>query len=230
MVRCADFYEKWKRDPNWCEKSPKAVEQIDHYLALCDEVAEQGADSVAIYKLLPERVARDVVILKAEIRKSVVKNIAGMIKRGEKVSSGDVDTWTGIISNPTSKSDVKKRTMVPKPTPDHGVKEKVSIVQDEDGHVEKRPIEPTKILSPQPSLAAQMKAKDDGFFIPTTPDPAKAKSARMEELAVELLSMYSPTFQTMVNEIVRVRNTPTSHYGVKDAFYFGVQALAEKKP
>ena len=74
-----------------------------------------------------------------------------------------------------------------------------------------------------------MKAKDDGFFIPTTPDPAKAKSARMEELAVELLSMYSPTFQTMVNEIVRVRNTPTSHYGVKDAFYFGVQALAEKK-
>jgi hypothetical protein len=85
-------------------------------------------------------------------------------------------------------------------------------------------------LPPQPSLAAQMKAKDDGFFIPTTPDPAKAKSARMEELAVELLSMYSPTFQTMVNEIVRVRNTPTSHYGVKDAFYFGVQALAEKKP
>ena len=84
-------------------------------------------------------------------------------------------------------------------------------------------------LPPQPSLAAQMKAKDDGFFLPTTPDPAKAKSARMEELAEELLSLYSPTFQTIVRDLVQSHNTPTSHYGVKDAFYYGVQALVEKK-
>ena len=76
-----------------------------------------------------------------------------------------------------------------------------------------------------------MKAKEPEFYNTSSPavDPIIAKREKMEALAVELLSMYSPTFQTMVNEIVRVRNTPTSHYGVKDAFYFGVQALAEKK-
>jgi len=70
-------------------------------------------------------------------------------------------------------------------------------------------------------------------FDPITPsvspaapvDPAKQKRERMEALAVELLSFYSPAIQTMVTDIMREHPS----YKVKDVFYFGVQSLAEKK-
>jgi hypothetical protein len=122
MVRCADFYEKWKRDPNWCEKSPKAVEQIDHYLALVDEIATIGVDPIAIYKYLPEKVGREIYKLTGDRRKMVVVNSSGKIKRGVKVSTGDVNVWLGIEPKTTSQSDDRNGTKVPKPTPDHGVK------------------------------------------------------------------------------------------------------------
>jgi len=34
LVRCEEFYEKWKRDPNWCKKCPTAVFYIDRYIEL----------------------------------------------------------------------------------------------------------------------------------------------------------------------------------------------------
>ena len=74
-------------------------------------------------------------------------------------------------------------------------------------------------LPPQQPLSVVMKAVD----------PIKAKSALMEELAEELLALYPQNFQTTVTDIIRAHNTPTSKYGVKDAFYYGIQALAEKK-
>ena len=64
---------------------------------------------------------------------------------------------------------------------------------------------------------------------PAPADPIKAKSALMDELAEELLALYPQNFQTTVTDIIRAHNTPTSKYGVKDAFYYGIQALAEKK-
>jgi len=87
-------------------------------------------------------------------------------------------------------------------------------------------------LPPQVSLLAREKAKEpevdaNGFFVttPTPADPAKAKREKMEALAEELLTYYSPTIQTAVTEIMR--DHPS--YKVKDVFYFGIQALAEKK-
>ena len=87
-------------------------------------------------------------------------------------------------------------------------------------------------LPPQVSLLAREKAKEpevdaNGFFVttPTPADPAKAKREQMETLAEELLGYYSPTIQAMVAEIMREHPS----YKVKDVFYFGIQALAEKK-
>lgn len=36
MTRCEEFYEKWKRDPNWCEKSPVAVSRINRYITVTE--------------------------------------------------------------------------------------------------------------------------------------------------------------------------------------------------
>ena len=60
---------------------------------------------------------------------------------------------------------------------------------------------------------------------PVIVDSDKAKRERMEALAVELLSMYPSSIQTMVADIMREHIS----YKVKDIFYYGVQALAEQK-
>jgi hypothetical protein len=96
-MRCADFYEKWKKDPNWCEKSPEAVRQIDHYLELVAQIEVEGVELAAIYKRFPERAAREVLKIKdEELKRTVLHNAAGMIKRGEKVSKSDILVWSGI--------------------------------------------------------------------------------------------------------------------------------------
>ncbi|MGD0952258.1 MAG: hypothetical protein ABR985_07670 [Methanotrichaceae archaeon] len=38
-MRCPEFYEKWKRNPNFCERDPRTAEQIEAYL---DEVQILG--------------------------------------------------------------------------------------------------------------------------------------------------------------------------------------------
>jgi len=36
MVRCEEFYEKWKRDPNWCRKCATSVWYINRYIELTE--------------------------------------------------------------------------------------------------------------------------------------------------------------------------------------------------
>jgi hypothetical protein len=96
-MRCAEFYEKWKKDPNWCEKSPQAVYQIDHYLELVGELEKMGAATGAIYKFFPEGTAREVLKLKdGKVRSDILTNASGMIKRGERVTPKDLKVWLGI--------------------------------------------------------------------------------------------------------------------------------------
>jgi len=99
MVRCSEFYERWKRHPNFCEKSPATVSRIDHYLAMVEDLESTGIDVALVYKNFPEGVAREVLkITDPKIVESVIVNAAGMIKRGSKVSPADIKAWAGIES------------------------------------------------------------------------------------------------------------------------------------
>lgn len=128
MTRCQAFYDKWERDPNFCDKSISTVKRIDHYLDLVHEIEAEGADVGAIYKMFSESVAREVFNLDGTKRKDIVFNAAGKIKRGERVTVSDIRAWAGIV--PIGR----------KLTPDNGVKQKepVSITTDT-----------TPIISPQ---------------------------------------------------------------------------------
>jgi len=100
-MRCDEFYQKWKKHPNFCEKSPESVRLIDFYLSTVDEVVTQDLDESAVYVGLSERAARPLFKEKdPKVRAIVIANIAGMIKRGQKVSAADVTTWIEA-ANPT---------------------------------------------------------------------------------------------------------------------------------
>jgi hypothetical protein len=206
MVRCADFYEKWKRDPNWCEKSPKAVEQIDHYLALVEEITEQGVEPIAIYKNLPEKVGREIYKLKGDPRKTIVINSAGKIKRGEKVSTGDVNVWLGIEPKTPSQSDEEKRTKVPNPTPVPSVKPEPAQVPEPE-KVEQKAWTLSDKIKAQKVIEEPAEVDADGFFIPKKiPPPATVPAAATpdkERIVKEcLIAVLSPKVMEKVDVMI----------------------------
>ena len=160
MTRCADFYEKWKKDPNWCEKSPETTRLIDHYLELVSVLESHGVELAAIYKKFPEDAARGVFKVKDKsLKEEVIKNIIGKLKRGEKVTNSDISTWAGIerkakkptiVGSLTPDSEVKKSNILEKPdsSPAAPVSEFVTGTQIRDGAA------PDPAVC-QPSLAAQ---------------------------------------------------------------------------
>jgi len=225
MVRCADFYEKWKKDPNWCEKSPKAVEQIDHYLSLVEEIADKNVDPIAIYKQFPERVAREVFKLKGDVRESVVTNSAGMIKRGEKVSTQDIDAWMGVVPKSTSQSGETKRTMVPNVTPDSSVKIKQEKKPEPVVEPVPDPVVPAVAPVPVPVPAPVLTQAKMVTAPVISGDPEKQKRAERNFHADELLERMPSSTKVMVTEIINEHRD----WKVADVFYYGIQALAEAK-
>jgi hypothetical protein len=93
-VRCSEFYDKWRRDPNWCEKSPDTVKLISQYLGLLDEMAALGVPNPTMVGLLPERSARPLFTVEdPKIRGYVLERIKEMVEHEEEVSGADIRVW-----------------------------------------------------------------------------------------------------------------------------------------
>jgi len=67
MVRCEQFYEKWKRDPNWCMKCASSVWRINQYIEITDRWQK--------LKKLPERNLRPLFSKKLGDHQKVVAYI-----------------------------------------------------------------------------------------------------------------------------------------------------------
>ena len=111
MVRCADFYKKWEQEPNWCEKTPGAVSQINSYLDLVKEIASRGLEKDLIYEKFPERAARVVTTLKNEDgRADLLNYIIACLKRDERIMGGDLKKFT-MVNNAPPKTEEKLETI-----------------------------------------------------------------------------------------------------------------------
>jgi hypothetical protein len=95
MVRCDDFYLKWQKAGNFCEKHPRTAEQIDAYLnkilPLLEELAAESEilndGSTAIAPELSETASRPLISEKdPEIRQKSMEQIVK--KAEEKVMDG----------------------------------------------------------------------------------------------------------------------------------------------
>ena len=221
--------EKIHKTAESCGLSPETVAEIDRIAGFVKENPQLcGLTTDAVKPLIK--------ISDPEKQKEAISHVEKTLNR--KTPTG------GTYKKKLTKPEIEK--IVEKVLPSEKPKSEPRVISPTVSEIKPKPAstsgsyQPGELtrtnLPPQPSLAAQQKAKEaevdaNGFFV-TTPapaDPIKAKSALMEELAEELLALYPQNFQTTVTDIIRAHNTPTSKYGVKDAFYYGIQALAEKK-
>ncbi len=95
MVRCDDFYCKWQKVGNFCEKHPKTAEQIEAYLnkilPLLEELAAESEilndGPRAMAPELSERASRPLIYEKdPEVRQEAIKQIVKVAE--EKVMDG----------------------------------------------------------------------------------------------------------------------------------------------
>lgn len=93
MVRCDEFYEKWRTAGNFCEKHPDTVTRIEAYLDLEPEIDEEVAKSEILYNpsapmvsIITERACRPLINIRdPEKRKEVIQQI---IKKAEEKKVG----------------------------------------------------------------------------------------------------------------------------------------------
>lgn len=76
MTRCKEFYDKWEKEPNWCEKCPDAVKLIDNYIKLTKELENLGIPKETTLVGLTERAARPLLAEKDPIvRDKVIESV-----------------------------------------------------------------------------------------------------------------------------------------------------------
>jgi protein gp37 len=97
MVRCDEFYQKWQKAGNFCEKHPRTAEQIEEFLdkiviTLSKEVAQSeilAPEKPAIAQILTETASRPLIseknpIVREKAIKHIVKIAEDKMIRGEK--------------------------------------------------------------------------------------------------------------------------------------------------
>ena len=60
MGHCADFYEKWKKNPNWCNKCPSSVFTIEKYLEMIKKLDDAGIPEEIAYAKITENQVRTI--------------------------------------------------------------------------------------------------------------------------------------------------------------------------
>jgi hypothetical protein len=82
MARCIEFYQRWEKDPNWCEKCPDAVRKIDRYMDLLEVMEARGVAKADTIVRLPEGAARPLIgIRNDETRAMAISHIEMALKR-----------------------------------------------------------------------------------------------------------------------------------------------------
>jgi hypothetical protein len=90
MVRCDEFYEKWKRCGNFCEKHPRTAEQIDEYLSFIEQLEE---DERMDFAQIPEATLRPLINEQDPVvREKAIESIKKSVESRKSLADGKFTT------------------------------------------------------------------------------------------------------------------------------------------
>jgi hypothetical protein len=86
MTRCAEFYAKWEKDPNFCELTESEISRLDRYLALVNELNDTyGVDRKLTNVNLSAGAVRELLTSKnATILEKLKPKLPDLIRGAEK--------------------------------------------------------------------------------------------------------------------------------------------------
>jgi hypothetical protein len=111
-MRCADFYKKWKRNPNWCHKCESAIKEINSYIDLADGLEKQGIPQETVFNGLSQWAARPLIAIQdEEIKEKALSSISNALESGKSPITGqftnkplDANTVIQVIEKVTTGS------------------------------------------------------------------------------------------------------------------------------
>lgn len=124
MVRCDDFYKKWEKAGNFCEKHADTAERIDAYLDLLPYFKEKTANSEILSDpsepmgtIITERASRPLISLgDSEIRQKAIQQIVNISEQkkmdGQKpiVTTKEVERIISKLVPPIQKTTKASKT------------------------------------------------------------------------------------------------------------------------
>lgn len=84
MTRCEEFYEKWKRDPNWCGKCETEVWRINRYIETLDaHPSLRDISAGALRPILEKK-------LDIDTREKLLEKVENEVKQGKQMRIADI--------------------------------------------------------------------------------------------------------------------------------------------
>ena len=150
MTRCADFWKKWRKEPNFCGLSPQAISEIKGYLELVDKLVKTGIPEDTIFDMCPSGSCRPVLRLADDETKTEgINYLITHLKSGERINSKELQaTLNAFLKKGAScKADSTQLRTENAPLPVEKKSEKDHVVDTNKSITAEAPV--------QPSLAAQ---------------------------------------------------------------------------
>ncbi len=230
MSYCYDFIRKFKKEGNFCGLDKSEVSRLEAYIEIIDALMKQHIEEKTIVDNFPLGAARHLIPIKDERRADGLTYVTQQLKAGKHISGKDIQQKLEISNNK------------PKTKPESEKDPKSEKKQDPDKCFSPQPGTIEVSGKVQPSLAEQMKEPEDRTSPPvpekkplpaswiTDPpkDPEAIKQAarlELEAAAERLLDLMPRSTQLAVTD--QLREHPS--WKVKDCFYYGIEALAEKR-
>lgn len=137
MTRCAEFWHKWRKEPNFCGLSPQAISEIKGYLELVDKLKKTGIEEDAIYENCPSGACRPLLRLADDDTRTEGMNyIVSRLKKGKAITQKDLQETLNTYLGKEAKSCKISTQMRTDDTP--------------TGEKEPQKLPPEKCFSPQP--------------------------------------------------------------------------------
>lgn len=225
MTRCAKFHHLYDEVGNFCGMSATSISYYKAYREIVKKLVGLGLDEDFVFENFPEGPGRIVSSIKDdETRTKALNYVAGCLKRKEKVTEGDlratIKAWRETEAGSCSTSEHSTRS------------EKLTNVKKEDPptpEIEKEPeIVKEKIPIVQVSVQGSSKPLPGDWINKPPRNAEEIKKAEREELeaaAERLLALMPKSTQLIVTDQLREHTS----WKVKDVFYYGCEALAEKR-
>jgi len=98
MTRCADFWKKWRKEPNFCGLSPQAISEIKGYLELVEKLTRSGIQEETIFEMCPSGACRPLLRLSDDETKTEgINYLIRHLKDGEKVTAKNLKATINAV-------------------------------------------------------------------------------------------------------------------------------------
>ena len=98
MAKCVEFWQKWKREPNFCGVGTQTAKSFDLYLKLADEISEEyGIPVEVIYRNAPQTALKPILRFakSSKMRQTVKQAVAETIKSKHAITAKYINSVMG---------------------------------------------------------------------------------------------------------------------------------------